>query len=199
MLNVQVCWRRSEMYKQYIDAGTLLQDAFELALEILASNFKPDLIVGIWRGGTPVGIAIQEVLEFAGIHSDHCSIRTSSYTGINVRRDVRVQGLEYLASLQNPARSILLVDDVFDTGLSIQQVIVELEKIYGTELPVIKIATPYFKPENNLSARRPDFYLHETSSWLVFPHELSGLSNEEILANKNIANTCLQRLLLVRK
>lgn len=186
------------MQKQFIGAAELLNDAFELALEILASDFKPDLIIGIWRGGTPVAIAIQEALEFAGIQSDHCAIRTSSYSSINQRSEVTVQGLEFLAKQQKPKQSLLLVDDVFDTGLSLQQVIKEIAGIYGTTLPIIKTATPYYKPENNQSGREPDYYLHKTRNWLVFPHELLGLSDEEILANKTEIATSLKRLLQAR-
>jgi len=46
--------------------------------------------------------------------------------------------------------------------------------------PQIKVATPYFKPEKNETDRKPDYYIHETDKWLVFPHELEGLSIDEI-------------------
>ena len=50
--------------------------------------------------------------------------------------------------------------------------------------PEIKIATPYFKPSKNQPDKRPDFYLHETDKWLVFPHEIDGLTIEEMEMNK---------------
>ena len=46
------------------------------------------------------------------------------------------------------------------------------------------MATVYFKPGNNRTDRRPDYYIHETDKWLVFPHELKGLTPEEIALNK---------------
>ena len=46
------------------------------------------------------------------------------------------------------------------------------------------LATPYFKPTKNKTNREPDFYLHETDQWLVFPHELDGLTIDEIKKNK---------------
>ena len=79
---------------------------------------------------------------------------------------------------------VLIVDDVHDTGLSIQQVINDLKKACKKNTPEIKIATPYFKPTKNKTDRKPDFYLHETDEWLVFPHELDGLTVEEIKENK---------------
>lgn len=187
------------MQKQYISATSLLRDSFELALQILESNFEPDLIVGVWRGGTPVGITIQEALEFAGVHSDHIAIRTASYTSIGERTRVTVYGLDYLKRHFSPNESLLLVDDVFDTGLSLQEVIHEMQVMYGENMPQVKIATPYYKPANNRTKLKPDFYLHETDKWLVFPHELVGLSDEEILENKNDMGTTRQRLLLARR
>ncbi|MEJ2176579.1 MAG: hypoxanthine phosphoribosyltransferase, partial [Gammaproteobacteria bacterium] len=57
--------------KHYISAQALLEDSFRLGVEIINSGFRPDFIVGIWRGGTPVGIAIQELLEHYNIQTDH--------------------------------------------------------------------------------------------------------------------------------
>ena len=50
--------------------------------------------------------------------------------------------------------------------------------------PEIRVATPYFKPAKNKTKRKPDYYLYETDKWLVFPHELEGLSMQEINDNK---------------
>ena len=71
--------------KQFIKAQELLDDSFRLGLKVLESGFRPDFIVGIWRGGTPVGIAVQELFEHNGVASDHIAIRTSSYEGIEQR------------------------------------------------------------------------------------------------------------------
>jgi hypothetical protein len=48
----------------------------------------------------------------------------------------------------------------------------------------VRIATPWYKPGNNQTNLRPDYYLHETDAWIVFPHELAGLTFEEIKAGK---------------
>jgi len=76
------------------------------------------------------------------------------------------------------------VDDVHDTGLSIDQVIQDLKSICKKNTPEIRIATPYYKPGNNKTSRTPDYFLHETEQWLGFPHELEGLTMAEIAANK---------------
>ena len=173
------------MDKHYISATQLLQDSFQLAWKVYESGFRPNYIVGVWRGGAPVGIAVQELLEVLGVESDHIAIRTSSYTGIGERnRHVQVHGLNYLTRRLEAEDSLLIVDDVHDTGLSIDQAIRDLAEACKKNTPEVRIATPYYKPGNNKSNRVPDYYIHETENWLVFPHELDGLTIEEIAGNK---------------
>ncbi|HUU05260.1 MAG TPA: phosphoribosyltransferase family protein [Patescibacteria group bacterium] len=172
--------------KQFIQAQELLEDSFRLGRKVLDSGFKPDFIVGIWRGGTPVGIAVQELLEHFGVASDHIAIRTSSYEGIEKRgKRIQVHGLNYIVKNANAAHCLLIVDDVYDTGLSIKAIIDTLNVLSRRNTPNdIRVATVYFKPGNNRTERRPEYYVHETDKWLVFPHELNGLNPEEIALNK---------------
>jgi hypoxanthine phosphoribosyltransferase len=173
------------MNKRYITPQQLLEDSFALAAQVFESGFRPTCIAGVWRGGTPVAIAIHELLLVLGVAADHTAIRTRSYTGIGQREEqVRVDGLDYLTQRLGKSDSLLLVDDVHDTGLSLQQIVLELKTACGDQLPDIRVATPYFKPGNNRADRSPDYYLHQTEDWLVFPHELAGLSPAEIRANK---------------
>mgnify|MGYP000126725303 CR=1 FL=1 len=186
--------------KTYIDANQLLLDSYELGLMLLESGFKPDYIVGVWRGGAPVGIAIQELLKYAGLDSDHIAIRTSHYTGIEqTSESVVVHGLHYLIENVNADDQVLIVDDVFDSGRSIQQVIWDLEKKCRRNTPTFKIATPYYKPANNKTALIPDFYLHESSEWLVFPHELEGLSAAEVMNDKPGLGKIRERLVALHQ
>src|SRR5690606_26631839 len=82
------------MKKTYISAAQLLRDSFELALLVLHSGWLPTIVVGVWRGGTPVGIAVQEALAFAGCKTTHMPIRVTSYIGIGSRGKIEVEGLE---------------------------------------------------------------------------------------------------------
>ena len=85
------------MDKLYIKSEDLLKDSFKLAWSVYESGFEPNYIVGVWRGGAPIGIAVQEFLSVLGIKSDHVAIRTSYYTGIDKRKDsVQVYGLNYV-------------------------------------------------------------------------------------------------------
>lgn len=157
-----------------------------LAQQIFESGFKPDFIVAIWRGGTPVGIAIQEFYEYLGISTDHIAIRTSYYSGLNKVRDkVRVHGLEYLTKNINAEDSLLIVDDVFDSGNSVKAALEKIKERSRKNTPHdIRIATPYYKPNKNQTDIVPDYHIHETDDWLVFPHELKGLTRAEIRAHK---------------
>jgi len=85
------------MQKTYISAQELLESSFKLAHAVYSDGFRPQFIVGIWRGGTPIGIAVQEYFEYKGVNTDHISVRTSSYYGINKQsKKIRVHGLHYL-------------------------------------------------------------------------------------------------------
>jgi len=172
--------------KLYVTAQDLLNDSFKLGLRIYKSGFRPSFIIGIWRGGTPVGIAVQEILDHLGVTTDHIAIRTSSYYGINKKtKEVRVHGLAYLVRNANRDDGLLIVDDVFDSGNSVKAVLNMLTAKMRRNLPKdIRIATPWFKPTNNATDLIPDYYIHDTDQWLGFPHELDGLSREEILKNK---------------
>ena len=106
------------MKKHFIQADQLLRDSYNLDWKIFESGFKPDYIIGVWRGGAPVGIAVQEFLDFLGIPSDHIAIRTSYYSGINSRKDdVQVYGLNYVIRKLQSEDSLLIVDDVYETGI----------------------------------------------------------------------------------
>ncbi|HAY41711.1 MAG TPA: hypoxanthine phosphoribosyltransferase [Gammaproteobacteria bacterium] len=175
------------MNKTYISAEELLLDSFRLGVQIHNSGFKPDFIVAIWRGGTPIGIAVQEILAYLGNETDHIAIRTSSYTGIGTRLDeVRIHGLDYLIKNINSEDKLLIVDDVFDSGRTIEAIIQSFKSKSRLNMPnEIKVAMPWFKPNNNDTDRVPEFYLHETDDWLVFPHSLEGLNEEEVYKKKN--------------
>jgi len=183
------------MNKRYISPQELLADAFALAWQVFESGFRPDYVLGVWRGGTPVGIAVHELLYILGVAADHAPVRTASYSGIGQRGEgVQVDGLEYIFQRLTAGQSLLLVDDVHDTGLSLQQIITELRGCSAGAGADIRIATPWFKPGNNRSDRRPDYFLHETDAWLVFPHELDGLSLQELTAHKPELTALLPQL-----
>ena len=183
----------ADIPKIWLTADDLLADSFRLARLVIDSGFAPTHIVGIWRGGAPVGIAVQELLAFHGIDSDHIAIRTSSYTGIDQQeKQVRVFALSYLINTLNPDDRLLVIDDVFDTGRSIEAFLDVLRGKCRHNMPrEVRIATVYYKPARNQTALTPDFFVHECDDWLVFPHEICGLTEAEIRAHKPQADIIL--------
>ena len=179
------------MKKKYIREKVLIQDSFKLAIKIFNSQFKPDFLVGLWRGGSTVGIYVQECLQHLGVQTDHISIRTSyqgepDYTDrIEKGREIRAHGLQYLLENLNHDQKLLIVDDVYGSGSSIKAVIKQLSERLKKNMPSnYKVAVPWYKPSQNTSGRVPDFYVHETDEWLVLPYELVGLDPNEIANNK---------------
>ncbi len=169
------------MDKIVLSAQDLLEDSFRLGLRVLESGFEPTMIIAIWRGGTPVGMAVQEIMAYCGIESDHIAIRTSSYTGVDERGAVAVHGLNYIIKKICHDDRVLIVDDVFDTGNTIKAVIDELRRRARDNTPEdIRVAVPWYKPERNETDIMPDYFIREAAEWLVFPHELDALSPEEL-------------------
>ena len=176
------------MEKTYISAESLLRDSLALGMQVVRSEFRPTFLVAIWRGGAPIGITVQEVLAYHGMECDHIAIRTSSYRAPGEPAAVvRVHAIDYLVSRLTTDDRLLLIDDVFDSGRSIAAVLEELQQRCRRNLPqAIRIATAYFKPARNLTSYTPDYYVRATDDWLVFPHELQGLTREEILQYKPV-------------
>lgn len=174
--------------KYFISPQELYAVSYQLGRNIFDSGFVPTFVAGLWRGGTPVGITVHETLDYLGIKTDHTSIKTKSYEpGIDRKSsNVEVNGIDYILERTNPDTKLLIVDDVWDRGLTIKAV---LDKLYsgkiGSDLPKeIKVATGWYKPTRNETHMKPDFYMVETAEWLVFPHELDGLTPEEIAVGK---------------
>lgn len=169
------------MEKTVLTAQQLLEDSFRLGVKVLESGFEPTMIIAIWRGGTPVGMAVQEILSYCGVASDHIAIRTSSYEGVDQRGSVAVHGLNYIVKKICHEDRLLIVDDVFDTGNTFAAVLAELRRRARANTPDdVRIAAPWFKPSRNETDLAPDYYLYETAEWLVFPHELDALTPEEM-------------------
>ena len=178
------------MNERFIAADDLLLDSFRLAANIYEADYQPDFLVGLWRGGSAVGIAVQEGLDYFGTKTDHIAIRTS-YTGapgysqmVSKADSIRVHGLQYLLENLCSHHSMLIVDDVYSTGSSVSAVISQLARKTRRNLPQdIRIATVWYRPTEK-TLRTPDYFVHETKDWLVLPYELSGFTIDELRKNR---------------
>jgi hypoxanthine phosphoribosyltransferase len=188
------------MTTRYIAADDFLLDSFELARNICEAGLQPDFLVGLWRGGSAVGIAVQEGLDFFGIKTDHIAIRTSykgapSYSDMISKADqIRVHGMQYLLENLCSHHSLLIVDDVYSTGSSVNAVIDQLTLKLRRNMPTdINIATVWYRPTDK-TLRIPDFFVHETQDWLALPYELTGLSIDELRENRPELGSMIDRL-----
>ena len=174
------------MEKRFISAQELLEDSFRVAAKVYDDGFRPQFIVGIWRGGAPIGIAVQEYFDFKAVETDHIAVRTSSYYGINQQsKEIKVHGLHYIIENANAGDGLLIVDDVFDSGRSIDALIKQLKQNMRNNMPKdVRVACPWYKPQNSKVGFTPDYFVHTSDEWLVFPHELSGLTPDELIYGK---------------
>ena len=179
------------MIKRFIQEQEILEDSYRLAVQIYTSGYRPDFIVGVWRGGSTVGIYVQECLQYLGVETDHIAIRTS-YRGMNdylnnleSDREIQVHGLQYLFENMNADDALLIVDDVYSSGRNVAAVIDRLQDKTRRNMPEeVRIAVPYYRSQARQANRAPDYFLHEYDEWLVLPYELTGLSDDEIATNK---------------
>ena len=188
------------MQKKFIAADDLLKDSFQLAAQIHKAGFQPDFLVGLWRGGSAVGIAVQEGLDYLGVKTDHIAIRTSyrgaaSYSEMVSKADaIRVHGLQYLLENLASDHSLLIVDDVYSTGSSVKAVIDQLALKTRRNMPKdIRIASVWFRPTDR-TLRTPDYFIHETRDWLALPYELTGMTLEELREHRPELLSVIDRL-----
>jgi hypoxanthine phosphoribosyltransferase len=166
------------MEKLYISGNDLIYKSFKLGRKIYDSGIKPDGLIAIWRGGTPIGVAVHEILLKLGIDTFHTAIKASSYSDLEkVLQEPIVESIQPLVdNVLTKDMTLLIVDDVFDTGSTLATI----KKLLTPYVKEVILATVLYKPANNITDVEPDFYLEKTDKWIVFPHELEGLTDEEI-------------------
>ena len=164
--------------KHYLSADEYLRDTWRLAAEVKRSGWKPDILIALWRGGAPVGVAVHEFFKATGWSVQHIPLKCASYTGIgaNEGKVVFTHG-DIVFGMLRKGDKVLVVDDVFDTGKTAAAVKAELES-KGVEM---KMACVYWKPQKNITDMKPDYFVKDVGlDWIVFPHEIEGLTKEEI-------------------
>jgi len=130
-----------------------------LAEKIREDKFKPDVIVGVSRGGWPPARVMSDLLE----NPEIANVKAEFYLGVAETKGEPLITQPVSVSVRD--KEVLLMDDVADTGKSLGLVRAHLKKKGATE---VKIATIYYKP---WSVVIPDYYEKETTSWIIFPWE----------------------------
>jgi hypoxanthine phosphoribosyltransferase len=179
--------------KEFLDFSTVRSNGLKLAHAIHQSGFVPDIIYVSLRGGACLGNIISEYFKVVRRHERpvfYAAVVAHSYSDIREHTQVRVDGWTYNPDYLRSGDRILLVDDIFDSGNTINYLVgVFLQK--GIPREDIKVAVHDYKlrPDGDLEHPiQPDFYcrrhiLHggEDDTWIHYmSHELIGLSPREI-------------------
>jgi len=137
--------------------------ARELAERIAADGFRPDAIVGIARGGLPLAGALGYALDVKTLGS----LNVEFYTGVGSTLETPVVLPPTLDRESLAGKSILLVDDVADSGRTLHLVL-ELLRAGGGEVRTVCL---YSKPG---SVETPDYVWRTTPHWILFPWSADG-------------------------
>ena len=129
------------------------------AAHIRQRGFKPDVIVGVSRGGWLPARVLSDLLENPNL----ANVKTECYVGIGAAGNKPT--LTQRVSANVTGKRVLIVDEVADSGGSLQLV---KEHVQGQGATQVQTATLYYKPQ---SAFKPDYYEKETDRWIIFPWE----------------------------
>jgi hypoxanthine phosphoribosyltransferase len=173
------------MEKTYLSPNNMYLCSYLLAKKIEEDkSFNPDLIVGLWRGGTPVAITIHEYLKYKTKKEiSHFPIKAESYLGVGSGNQSEIKTYQVIPFFNEfpKCKNVLFIDDIFDTGKTLDHLLNEVLEVKNVN---IKLATLLYKPKQNQTKIKPDYYLFKTDKWIVFPHELDGLDEKIINENK---------------
>lgn len=173
----------SDHHKIFITADQLEKDSWMFARNIHEQGYDFDVFAGITRGGAQIAIYMQEVFEYlTKKKKKFAAIHASSYKGIGESSEVTVGSIDALISVTRNGDRILVVDDIFDRGSTFDAVTETIKKRITRKDFIVYKAAMYYKPHNRQVEMEPDFYhrAYALSDWIVLPHELSHLSEEEL-------------------
>lgn len=137
-----------------------IEDLAEKLADNISASYKPDVVVGILRGGATVAHLLSDFLDIRTIYPIGCN----SYVDVAKRFSVKVYSPLALSDLSG--KRVLLVDDVADEGLTLKAVV---EQEIAPKNPLeVKVATLHMKPWCKF---KPDYYVQMTDAWIIYPWE----------------------------
>ncbi|MCX8177557.1 MAG: phosphoribosyltransferase [Candidatus Bathyarchaeota archaeon] len=140
--------------------GRIYNMLLRLAERIKRDCFRPDVIVGVSRGGWPPARILSDLLENPNL----ANVRVEFYVG--VAETNKEPKLTQPVSVDVKGKMVLVVDEVADTGKSLRLI---KEHLLEKGAVGVRIATIFYKPWSIIV---PDYYAAETSRWIVFPWEI---------------------------
>ena len=179
----------SNATKIFISEEQHIIDSYQLGAAIFASDYRPTFVLGVWRGGSTVALAVQECLAYLGVATNHITVRTS-YEGrdqyersVEFKENIRVHGKSYALESICAEDRLLIVDDVYHSGRHTTAVKEALIKGLRRNMPSeVRVAALWRRTDAD--APQPDYFLYETDNWLVLPYEMRGISEDELRKNK---------------
>ena len=141
----------------------------KLAINIFDSGFKPDLLIGIMRGGAPIIDVLSRVFKTKCAY-----LAVESYSGENIedQHGELIFSRELSSTVQNMSGNILLCDDLSDTGVTLTRSIEWLKnyKQLKNKIKSIKTAVLLKKADSTFE---PDYCAQRLNDnpWIVQPFE----------------------------
>lgn len=181
------------MAKEFFEYNDIRDDAYILANRIYQDGFIPDVIYVSLRGGAYLGNVVSEFFKFLRRGQRpvfYAAVVARSYTDIHEHHKVMVDGWTYSPEFLRSGDKILIVDDIFDTGRTVNHLVgVVMEK--GIPRSDIKVAVHDYKVRSYVDEKlpiQPDYYSRkyeistpEEDQWIHYlSHELVGLNESEI-------------------
>lgn len=130
----------------------------ELAAQVAESGYRPDLILAIARGGLFVAGSLGYALSVKNLSV----MNLEFYTGVGTRRDVPMVLPPYLDPGELADTTILVADDVADTGLTLRAV----HQFSSGVVAESRTAVLYEKPTSVVAC---DYVWRRTDRWINFP------------------------------
>jgi hypoxanthine phosphoribosyltransferase len=181
------------MRKEFLPYDTVRNNALRLARRIYHDGFIPDVIYVSLRGGVYMGNVISEYFKIVQRRARpvyYAAVVARSYTGVRESDEIKVEGWTYPPEYLRTGDKVLLVDDIFDTGKTINhlakiimekgiprknlKVVVHDYKYFHTKAEQLPIQPDYWCRKHEIFSEEEDLWIHYWS------HELIGLSEPEL-------------------
>ena len=198
------------MKKEFLPYNTVRNNGLKMAHRIYHDGFIPDVIYASLRGGAYLGNVISEyfkIVQRRGRPVYYAAVVARSYTGVRESSEVKVEGWTYSTDALRTGDKVLLVDDIFDSGKTINHLakIIMEKGIPRKDLKVAVHDYKYIYDQKEHYSVQPDYWCrkHELSVkdedlWIHYSsHELIGLSREELEEHYYKADPELREVLQV--
>ena len=191
------------MIKEFLPYETVRNDALKIAHKIFQDGFIPDVIYASLRGGAYMANVISEYFKILASKEKfhpvlYAGVVARSYSDVANHTKVFIDGWTYPPQNLRPGDKILLIDDIFDSGNTINCLVKELMNSRGIPREDIKVVVhdyKYFTNKEEQLPIQPDYYCRkfeinnpEEDRWIRLNVSADGLR----LINKKGLSACLK-------